>query len=193
MMERNTHTQQREWVGGWVCFFFLCREAHAYSYCIPSPSLTLNQAATRSSSRTCKCIISPPFSHPPTHPPTYLPTYSPYNVTEEVVRKAFGFCERIKTISTRTHPPTHPPTHLPTYSPYNVTEDVVRDAFGFCGKIKTIRLAMWQHTQQQKGFCYIAFEKEGSADIAVKKQGSITVGGTSLLPPTHPPTHPRTS
>lgn len=65
--------------------------------------------------------------------------------------------------------------------PYNITEDTIRDAFTFCGKIRTIRLAIWQHTQQQKGFCYIQFEKENAAEIAVKKQGVIQVGGRKVF------------
>lgn len=58
-----------------------------------------------------------------------------------------------------------------------MTEGVVKEAFRFCGKIATVRLAVWQHTQHQKGFCYVDFEQEGAAEIAVKKQGEITVGG----------------
>jgi nucleolin len=57
----------------------------------------------------------------------------------------------------------------------------VREAFTFCGKIKTVRLAVWQHTQQQKGFCYVQFEKENAAEIAVKKQGAIQVGGRKVF------------
>lgn len=65
--------------------------------------------------------------------------------------------------------------------PYDVTEEVVREAFRFCGKIATVRLAAWRHTQHQKGFCYVDFEKEGSAEVAVKKQGEISVGGRRVF------------
>lgn len=78
-------------------------------------------------------------------------------------------------------PPNHRPPGCKTVFvknlPYDVTEEVVKEAFRFCGKIATVRLAVWQHTQHQKGFCYVEFEQESAAEIAVKKQGEITVGG----------------
>lgn len=65
--------------------------------------------------------------------------------------------------------------------PYEVTEDDVREAFTFCGKIANVRLAVWNHTKAKKGFGYVDFEKEASAEIAVKKQGTIRVGGRLVV------------
>ena len=35
----------------------------------------------------------------------------------------------------------------------------------------SVRLAMWNHTKQQKGFGYVEFEKEAGADSDAKKSG----------------------
>lgn len=60
--------------------------------------------------------------------------------------------------------------------PYDCTEEALKEAFTFCGKISSVRLALWNHTQKQKGFGYVEFVKENSAEIAVKKQREIKVG-----------------
>jgi len=59
--------------------------------------------------------------------------------------------------------------------PYDVTEEDVRKHFMVYGPIVSVRLAMWNHTQNQKGFGYIDFKREDSADIAVRKSGSIVM------------------
>lgn len=76
------------------------------------------------------------------------------------------------------------PSHLPGCRtvfvknlPYELTEEEVREAFTFCGKIANVRLAIWNHTKAKKGFGYVDFVKEESAEIAVKKQGTIRVKG----------------
>lgn len=50
--------------------------------------------------------------------------------------------------------------------PYDVTEEAIREAFMVCGPITTVRLAVWGHTGQLKGFGYIDFKREDSAEIA---------------------------
>lgn len=59
--------------------------------------------------------------------------------------------------------------------PYEVTEAEIREHFMVYGPILTVRLAVWNHTNNLKGFGYIDFKREDSADIAVKKAGSITI------------------
>ena len=61
--------------------------------------------------------------------------------------------------------------------PYECTEDDVREGLKECGKIVQVRLASWGHTGKQKGFGYVDFSKEESAQIAVKKSGKLTVKG----------------
>ncbi len=56
--------------------------------------------------------------------------------------------------------------------PYDTTENQIRELFLVCGPIINIRLAAWSHTNTLKGFGYIEFRREDSADIA---------GKTSLL------------
>ena len=43
-----------------------------------------------------------------------------------------------------------------------------------------MRLAIWNHTKQQKGFGYVEFEKEGGAEMAVKKTG-MRVGSRPVI------------
>lgn len=59
--------------------------------------------------------------------------------------------------------------------PYDVTEEEIRKNFMVYGPIDTVRLAVWNHTNNLKGFGYIAFKREESAEIAVKKTGSIAI------------------
>ena len=59
--------------------------------------------------------------------------------------------------------------------PYDTTEDEVKEAFMVCGPVTNVRLAVWGHTQQLKGFGYIDFKREDSAEIAVKKSGVLGV------------------
>eukprot|EP01035_Chromulina_nebulosa_P019402 gene19402-25275_t len=56
---------------------------------------------------------------------------------------------------------------------YDCTDDEVREALKVCGPINEIRLAMWNHTKQLKGFGYVDFKREESAEIAVKKSDSL--------------------
>lgn len=65
--------------------------------------------------------------------------------------------------------------------PYDTTEEDMREAFKVCGVIDNVRLALWGHTNQLKGFGYVDFKREDSAEIAVKKTGSITMKGRALL------------
>lgn len=59
--------------------------------------------------------------------------------------------------------------------PYEITEDEIRQSFMVYGPILNVRLAVWNHTQNKKGFGYVDFKREDSAEIAVKKSGSITL------------------
>ena len=65
--------------------------------------------------------------------------------------------------------------------PYDCTELELQDIFKIYGKISNIRLAKWGHTNQQKGFGYIDFNKEESAEIAVKKSGTINLRGRIII------------
>jgi nucleolin len=65
--------------------------------------------------------------------------------------------------------------------PYDVTEEAIKDAFKICGPVTNVRLAVWGHTQQLKGFGYVEFKRDDSAEIAVKKSGSLSVNGRPLL------------
>ena len=49
-----------------------------------------------------------------------------------------------------------------------------------CGGIISVRLALWNHTKQQKGFGYIEFEKETGADNAARKTG-LKVGNRMVI------------
>lgn len=61
--------------------------------------------------------------------------------------------------------------------PYDVTESEIREQFMVFGPIVSVRLAVWNHTNNLKGFGYIEFKREDSAEIAVKKSGSIRLKG----------------
>lgn len=63
--------------------------------------------------------------------------------------------------------------------PYEVTEEEIRQVFMVFGPILTVRLAVWGHTGNLKGFGYIDFKREDSAEIAVRKcsSGSVAVKG----------------
>lgn len=61
--------------------------------------------------------------------------------------------------------------------PYEVTEAEIREKFMVYGPIMKVRLAVWNHTNNLKGFGYIDFKREDSADIAVKKSGNIVIQG----------------
>ena len=50
--------------------------------------------------------------------------------------------------------------------PYDVNDEAVRSVFQVCGPVINVRLAVWGHTQQLKGFGYVEFKREDSADIA---------------------------
>jgi len=59
--------------------------------------------------------------------------------------------------------------------PYDISEDEIELQFRVYGKITNIRLAVWGHTKQLKGFGYIEYQSEKSAEVAVKKSGSIMI------------------
>jgi nucleolin len=59
--------------------------------------------------------------------------------------------------------------------PYECTEEEISLLFQVYGKIDEVRLAKWGHTNHLKGFGYIEFKKEDSAEIAVRKSGSIII------------------
>ena len=65
--------------------------------------------------------------------------------------------------------------------PYDSNETDMMDAFKVCGPITNVRLAMWGNTKQLKGFGYIDFKREDSAEIAVKKSGQLTVKGRPVI------------
>lgn len=65
--------------------------------------------------------------------------------------------------------------------PYDCTQDDVKESFMVCGKINNVRLAVWGHTNQLKGFGYVEFKSEESAEIAVKKSGAILVKGRPVI------------
>ena len=67
--------------------------------------------------------------------------------------------------------------------PYECTEDDITQVMRVCGRINNVRLAVWGHTGKLKGFGYIDYEKEESADIAVKKgaKGELSVKGRPVI------------
>ena len=65
--------------------------------------------------------------------------------------------------------------------PYEMTEEEISEQFKVYGPIKTVRLAVWNHTGKQKGIGYIDFKREDSAETAVKKSGSISLQGRSIV------------
>ena len=65
--------------------------------------------------------------------------------------------------------------------PYDCTEEDVTEAMKVCGPITSVRLAMWGNTKQLKGFGYVDFKREDSAEIAVKKSGILNIKGRPLV------------
>lgn len=65
--------------------------------------------------------------------------------------------------------------------PYDATEDDIIESLRVCGPISKVRLAVWGHTQQQKGFGYVEFKREESAEIAVKKSATLVVKGRPVF------------
>lgn len=65
--------------------------------------------------------------------------------------------------------------------PYDTTEAEILEQFKLYGPIKTVRLAVWNHTGKLKGFGYVDFKREDSAETAVKKSGSIELKGRKIL------------
>lgn len=53
--------------------------------------------------------------------------------------------------------------------PYDTEETEVEEYFKVFGPITSVRLARWGHTNQLKGFGYVTFKREDSAEICVKK------------------------
>jgi len=65
--------------------------------------------------------------------------------------------------------------------PYDTTEEEISEAFKVFGKIRSVRIPMWAHTSQQKGVAYLDFQREDSAEIAVKKSAQMTIRGRPLV------------
>ena len=65
--------------------------------------------------------------------------------------------------------------------PYDATENDVIESLRVCGPINKVRLAVWGHTEQLKGFGYVDFKREESAEIAVKKSGILAVKGRKVI------------
>jgi nucleolin len=65
--------------------------------------------------------------------------------------------------------------------PYDTTEADMTQAFMVCGPITNVRLAVWGNTKQLKGFGYVDFKREDSAEIAVKKSGQLAVKGRPVI------------
>lgn len=59
--------------------------------------------------------------------------------------------------------------------PYDTNEEEIKEVMRVCGPIRAVRLANWGHTKQLKGFGYVDFQREDSAEIAVKKSGFLSV------------------
>ena len=64
--------------------------------------------------------------------------------------------------------------------PYDIPSDALRRSFEKFGKINDVRLAVHNHTQRQKGFGYVTFVKETSAEAAVRGQGAVQVRGRAV-------------
>ena len=64
--------------------------------------------------------------------------------------------------------------------PYDIPSDALRRSFEKFGKINDVRLAVHNHTQRQKGFGYVTFVKETSAEAAVRGQGEVRVRGRAV-------------
>ena len=65
--------------------------------------------------------------------------------------------------------------------PYDTTEEEVTETFKVCGPITSVRLAVWGNTKQLKGFGYVDFKREDSAEIAVKKSGILSLKGRPVV------------
>jgi RNA recognition motif-containing protein len=65
--------------------------------------------------------------------------------------------------------------------PYDCSEDALLEAFKLYGKISNVRIARWNHTNQSKGFGYVEFTSENSANIAVRKSGDVVLSGRVTL------------
>lgn len=65
--------------------------------------------------------------------------------------------------------------------PYDITETELLEAFRVYGPVASIRLAEWGHTKNLKGFGYIEFQRENSAEIAVKKSGTLTLKDRAVI------------
>jgi nucleolin len=61
--------------------------------------------------------------------------------------------------------------------PYDCSEERLQEAFKVYGKISSVRIARWNHTNQSKGFGYVEFFAENSANIAVRKSGDVVLSG----------------
>lgn len=85
--------------------------------------------------------------------------------------------------SSSSHPPVRPPgcrTIFVRNLPYEIEEEEVRKAFMVYGPIVSVRLAVWNHTANLKGFGYVEFKREDSAEVAVKKSGSLQLKGRAI-------------
>jgi cold-inducible RNA-binding protein len=51
--------------------------------------------------------------------------------------------------------------------PFNATSDELRDFFGACGNITDVRLIVDRETNRSKGFGFVTFESESSANSAL--------------------------
>lgn len=87
-------------------------------------------------------------------------------------------------VTAPTAPVPHPPgcrTVFIKNLPYDVTEEELRQHFMVFGPIQTIRLAAWNHTSNLKGFGYVDFKREDSAEIAVKKSGTVVIRDRNIV------------
>ena len=57
----------------------------------------------------------------------------------------------------------------------------MKEVLKVCGPITNVRLAKWEHTEKLKGFGYVDFSREDSAEIAVKKSTAICIRGRPIL------------
>ena len=64
--------------------------------------------------------------------------------------------------------------------PYDIEEEELSLQFRVYGPIKSIRLAAWNHTGKMKGFGYVEYKREDSAETAVNKSGSISLHGRKV-------------
>jgi nucleolin len=64
--------------------------------------------------------------------------------------------------------------------PYDTLPETLRRTFEKFGKISDVRLAVHNDTQRQKGFGYVTFVKETSAEAAVSGQGDVKVRGRAV-------------